>query len=132
MTVRIFISKRFKRFVRKEKIADEDLIQAAREIEEGRVEADLGGRVYKKRLAGKGRGKSGGFRTILLFKKGHRLFFVYGYPKNQRANIDEAEEEGFRVLADILLALSDEDLEGLLRSGEFLEIKEADEDGQKI
>jgi len=53
------------------------------------VEADLGGYLFKKRIARPGGGKSGGYRTILGFRRTstERTIFLYGFAKNQRANI---------------------------------------------
>ncbi len=69
----------------------------------GRVDADLGGGVIKQRIARKGGGKSGGVRAILLFRRGSHVFFVFGFPKSERANISKDELAAFRKLADILL-----------------------------
>ncbi|MDR1468123.1 MAG: type II toxin-antitoxin system RelE/ParE family toxin [Spirochaetaceae bacterium] len=38
--------------------------------EAGNFDANLGGFVYKQRVARKGQGKRGGYRTIVLFKRG--------------------------------------------------------------
>lgn len=130
--VRIFKSKGFHKLARKEKIDDEDLIKAIKEVEGRLFDADLGGQVYKKRLARKGQGKRGGYRTIILFKKGDKAFFAYGFPKNEKANITDQEEEGFKELAKILLKLSDEQLLELINDEQYYEIVEEVEDGEKI
>jgi len=130
--VRIFKSKGFHKLARKEKIGDEDLIRAIQEVENGLFDADLGGQVYKKRLAREGQGKRGGYRTIILFKKGDKAFFAYGFPKNEKANITDQEEEGFKELAKILLKLSDEQLQKLINDGQYYEIVEEVEDDEKI
>lgn len=130
--VRVFKSKGFHKLARKEKIDDEDLINAIEELECGLFDADLGGQVYKKRLARKGQGKRGGYRTIVLFKKGDRAFFAYGFPKNERASITDQEEEGFKELAKILLKLTDEQLQELINDGQYYEIVDEVEDDEKI
>lgn len=130
--VRIFKSKGFNKLTRKEKINDEDLINAIKEVSAGLFDADLGGQVYKKRLARKGQGKSGGYRTIVLFKKGDKAFFAYGFPKNEKANITDQEEAGFKELAKILLKLSDEQLQELINDGQYYEIVGEVEDDEKI
>ena len=70
----------------------------------GLVDADLGGGVVKKRVALPGRGKSGGARTLLATNKGNRWFFVFGFEKNDRANISDQELEALQDLAQDLLA----------------------------
>ena len=66
----IYKHKIFKHWAKSEKITDDILIKAAREVTEGRFEANLGKGLYKKRIAKPGRGKSAGYRTLLAFKKG--------------------------------------------------------------
>ncbi|MBV5347702.1 type II toxin-antitoxin system RelE/ParE family toxin, partial [bacterium] len=64
----------------------------------------LGGGVVKKRVGLAGRGKSGGARTLLATNKGTRWFFVFGFEKNDRANIAPDELEALQTLAQELLA----------------------------
>ena len=85
--IRIFKSKWFVKFARKNRISDDALKAAAAEIEAGSFDADLGGHVFKQRIARDGQGKLGGYRTIVLFKQSERAFFVYGFAKNERDNI---------------------------------------------
>lgn len=62
--MRIFKNKWFERWARKEGVLDESLLNVAAEIFTGKVDADLGGYLFKKRLPLKGMGKSGGYRVI--------------------------------------------------------------------
>jgi hypothetical protein len=87
--MRVFKTKSFNRFARKEGLEDAPLLEAAKNAVAGRVDADLGGGVIKQRIARKGGGKSGGFRTILLFRSGSHIFFVFGFAKSERANISK-------------------------------------------
>lgn len=118
----VFKSKWFQRFARKERIADATLLEAVARAEKGQVDADLGGGVIKQRVARPGQGKSGGYRTIMLFRRGERAFFVYGFAKSARDNIDESDERGFKELASVLLSASDEALTGLVSRGKFVEV----------
>ncbi len=61
--------------------------------------------------------------TIILFRRGAKAFFVYGFSKNQRANIDDNEEKQFKEAAKHVLALTDKQLAELLERGDFVEIK---------
>jgi hypothetical protein len=78
----------------------------------GLIEADLGGHVFKKRVAAPGRGKSGSARGVVATNLGSRWFFVYGFEKNERANIDDRELAAFQQLAGVLLRLDGSRLAG--------------------
>ena len=69
-----------------------------------------------------GQGKSGGYRTIILFRRGERAVFVYGFAKSARENIDESDERDFKELAKVLLSASDEALARLVGKGKFVEV----------
>ena len=121
--MRIFKSKWFQRFARKEGIEDAALREAVHRAEKGQVDADLGGDVIKQRIARPGQGKSKGYRTIILFRRGAKAFFIYGFPKSQRANINDDEEEQFKEAAKHVLSLMEEQLSELLKRGDFVEVK---------
>ena len=61
---------------------------------QGLIDADLGGGVIKQRIARKSQGRSGGFRSIVLFRKGQLAFFVYGFAKSNRQNLPPRRTEG--------------------------------------
>ncbi|CAM5594113.1 hypothetical protein ATER59S_05345 [Aquamicrobium terrae] len=126
--MRIFRNAWFGRFARKERIADTALLDAVRRAERGQIDADLGGGVIKQRIARPGQGRSGGYRTIVLFRRGERAFFVFGFAKSGRDNIEDDEEEQFRRMAGHVLALSDTHLAALVEVGQFVEIEGYDEE----
>lgn len=90
--MRIFKYRVFHQWAKKEKISDSSLKNSINEIEKRLFDADLGGGLYKKRVARKGQGKCRGYRTIIAFKEKHRSILMYGYSKNSRANINHKEE----------------------------------------
>ena len=90
------------------------------------MDANLGGHIYKKRLAKPGGGKSGGWRTLLAFKLGNKAFFVYGFAKNSRANVDARELKALKLLAKTLLSYSDEQLIKAVTAAELSEVKTHD------
>lgn len=93
----VYRTKEFSRFARKAELGNAELLEAAKAVASGQWDADLGGGVFKQRIAREGGGKSGGFRTIILFKVGGHSFFVYGFAKNEKANITpKAYEEARR------------------------------------
>ena len=96
---------------------------AVTELERGLADA-LGGYVYKKRVALPGRGKRGGARTLLAFRRGSSAFFIYGYPKNERANITDRELDALRLLAKELLGYSEHQLVVAVKAGEIIEVSD--------
>jgi len=120
---RVFKTRWFERFARKEKIPDRILIDAVARAENGQVDADLGGGVIKQRIARPGRGKSGGYRTIILFRRGERAVFAYGFAKSDRANIDDDEEKQFKEAARHVLQLTENQIEALVKNGDFVEVR---------
>ena len=92
-------------------------------------DADLGGGVFKQRIARDGGGKSGGFRTIILFKVGGHSFFVHGFAKNEKANISPKELKALKALAATFLALDLSAIETAKSAGEIAEVTIDDEVG---
>lgn len=120
--MRVFKTKPFSRFANREGITEEELCRAIRQAEEGLVNANLGGGVIKQRLARKGQGKSGGYRSIVLFRRAERAFFVYGFAKSDQDNISQNELQAFRKLASEMLALDDKALTAAVENGTITEV----------
>ncbi|GAA0837015.1 type II toxin-antitoxin system RelE/ParE family toxin [Marinomonas arenicola] len=100
-------------------MSDADLIQACDEIKRGLIDADLGGSLYKKRVASGNKGKSGGFRTLIGAVIGEKYFFLYAFAKNQRANISHQEKLALRELAQTFISFDSEEIDRLILSGEL-------------
>jgi hypothetical protein len=120
---RVFKSKWFQRFAKKEEIEDEALMEAVDRAEKGQIDANLGGGVLKQRIARPGEGKSGGYRSIVFFRQGARAVFMYGFPKSGRDNIKADEERAFKEAAKHVLALTDKEMAALVKNGDFVEVK---------
>ena len=118
-----FKTKAFARFANREGLEDAALCEAIRRAQEGLIDADLGGGVIKQRVARKGGGRSGGFRTIVVFRRGELAFFVYGFAKSDRANLRRDELATFRLLADEYLALNRDALTAAQAVGTIVEVK---------
>ncbi|MGH7006546.1 MAG: type II toxin-antitoxin system RelE/ParE family toxin [Alphaproteobacteria bacterium] len=116
----------FSRFARSEDIDDDALFEAVARAERGLIDADLGGGVIKQRIARRGEGRSGGFRTIILFRRGELAFFVYGFAKSDRDNIRGDELRAFRKLAGELLRLDEDALSAALANGTITEVQHHD------
>ena len=119
--MRTFKTRAFARFAHREGIVDRALCDAVERISKGLVDADLGGGV-KQRIARKGGGRSGGFRVIVVFRRGELAFFVYGFAKSGRENLRRDELETYRLLADEYLALDPSGLAAAQRVGAIIEV----------
>jgi hypothetical protein len=125
--VRIFKTKWVARFVRRERIDDAGLKEAIARAERGIIDADLGGGLIKQRVARPGQGRSGGFRMIVAYRTEDRAFFLYGFAKNERENIEDNELEALRVVAAGMLVRNDAALERAKAEGELQEIGNGEE-----
>lgn len=108
---RVFKTRQFARWARKAGVIDDGLCVAVAEMSNGLIDADLGGGVVKKRVALPGRGKSAGGRTLIATNKADRWFFVFGFEKNERANINDKELEALQATAVDLLKLNSDQLD---------------------
>jgi len=120
--MRIFKNKPFARFARKARITEAVLCAAIADASRGLIDADLGGGVVKQRVARQGGGKSGGFRTIILFRRHDRAFFVHGFAKNEQGNIRDDELAAFKLLAVEMMAYDDEALTRAIGNGTLTEV----------
>ena len=93
-----------------------------KQLEAGQPDADLGGDVYKMRVARPGEGKSGGYRVVVFFRSEERTFFVYGFAKSDRGNIGQKELRAFKDDAKDQLALTDEQLKVWLENKTLVEV----------
>ena len=118
----IYQTRWFDRWARKQGLSVTSLCVAVQAMSTGMFDADLGGGLFKKRIARPGQGKSGGFRTLVATNKGNRWIFLFGFPKNERSNIDQAEEEALKKLAAHLLSLTAQALGEAQGAGELMEV----------
>lgn len=130
-SLRVFKTNWFARFALKARIRDDVLRDSIRRAERGLVDANLGGGVIKQRIARQNRGRSGGYRSIVLFRAGQRAFFVYGFPKGDRSNITNTELEGFKELATEMLGYDKGALEKAIESGALQEVKYDEHDQEE-
>ncbi|MBN5400234.1 type II toxin-antitoxin system RelE/ParE family toxin [Serratia marcescens] len=102
----IYLTKTFQGFAARERISDATIVKAAREMQHQRYDANLGGCVYKKRIARAGAGKRGGYRVLIVFRDEDRLFFMRGFAKSERENMSADELQGLKHLAALYLDYS--------------------------
>jgi hypothetical protein len=109
-------------------LADSALREVVRRAENGLVDADLGGGVIKQRVARSEKGKSGGYRAMILFRRGDRAIFAFGFAKSAQANISKADLALLKQAATEALGWSGEELDRLAASGTLVEIEDEHED----
>jgi hypothetical protein len=120
--VRVFLTKWMVRYIRKEQIALKALREAIARAERGLVDAKLGSGLIKQRVARAGKGRSGGYRTIIAYRRADMAFFLYGFAKSERENIEEDELRFARELGDALLTATEEGIATSTKLGELEEI----------
>jgi len=119
----VFKYPRFSRFAGKEGINDDELLNIVEQLEARQPDVDLGGGVFKMRIARSSEGKSGGYRVIVFFKSGKRTFFVHGFAKADMANISKKELVRAKKQAKILFAMTDTQIQTALNERVFEEIR---------
>ena len=120
--MRIFKNRGFNKWAMKEGVADNVLRRVVVEMERGLVGLNLGGQVFKKRVALSGRGKSSGARTLLAYRTSSKAVFIYGFAKNVKDNIRRDELKALKVSAAMFLNSNDEELNHAIKSGLLIEV----------
>jgi hypothetical protein len=118
----IYKTRVFDRWAKEQDLDTSSLCQAVYEMQNGSYEANLGSGLFKKRIARQGHGKRSGFRTLIATNQGDRWFFIFGFAKNVRSNIDQREERALKELAKRLLNYTSSDLSKAQRANEIIEV----------
>jgi len=124
--VRIFKTKLFAKFARRERIADPTLTDAVDRAEKGQVDAYLGGGVIKQRVARAGQGRSGGYRTLIAYRSGSLAVFMFGFAKNEMDNIDDKQLATLQDSAAAWLEANDAQIAKARADGLLLEVKDGE------
>ena len=120
--MQVFKTKQFARFVAQEGINDAILCEAVNRAITSLIDADLGGGVIKQRIAREGQGRSGGYRSIVLFRRNDLAIFAYGFAKNSQQNIGQSELKAFRKLAEVMLNFDGNGLQAAINNGTMIEV----------
>jgi hypothetical protein len=115
-------TKAFAKWQGGESVTNQDLCDAVVEMEKGLVDASLGKKVFKKRVARAGGGKSSGFRTLVAAKSGSRYVFMYGFAKNERDNIGDVELKALQKAAGILMTMDATAWNLAVKGGSLIEV----------
>ena len=120
--MRIFMLKNFAKWIKKEKINTNSLINAIDEIKAGSRDANLGENIYKHRIPLNNKGKRSGARTIVAHISESSSSFIFGYTKSKRDNITADELNTFIAMGNTLLEYNNDHLNLAIKSGALKEI----------
>lgn len=120
--MQIFKNQSFTKFARKERISDAKLCEVIRNAEAGKIDADYGGGLIKQRISRLNQGKSGGYRSIIYYRKNDKAFFVHGFSKNKQDNISDRDVRELKELAKITFSLNDAQITILVKDGIYEEV----------
>ena len=125
--VRIFKTKWVARYARRERITDRSLSEAIERAARGLIDAELGGGIIKQRVARVEQGRSGGYRTLVAYRAGSRVVFLYAFAKNERENIDPDELLTLREIGAGWLAADAQQIGRAVDEGILQEVAYGDE-----
>lgn len=120
--MRIFVTKEFARFARREGIGDKALGDAIARAERGLVDADLGGGLIKQRVPRKGQGRAAGFRVLIAYRREQIAVYLHGFAKSSQGNLDDDELEALKGAAEVIFGLSAVMIEKALTAGKWKEL----------
>ncbi len=120
----IYETRWFKKWVDKKGLLYTDLVEAVVRIDNGLGTVDLGSGLYKVRIAKQGQGRSGGYRTILIYRENKRAMFIYGFEKNDIDNIDKATLNDYKRYAKTFLEFSESEISKLVANGTIFQMEE--------
>ena len=87
--------------------------------------------MIKQRSARRNEGMSRGFKSIILFRRGDRAFFFYGFAKGDRDNLRPGELEVCRSFADEVFGYDEADLDKAVDLNKLKELKDHGKDVPK-
>ena len=114
MAIKIFVTRHFDRAARKAGLDDRSLLEAVMRAERGLVDADLGHCLIKQRIARSGQGRSGGYRTIIVYRKGDLAVFIFAYAKSDQDNLSARELASLQAFAESFAQFSPDEIEQLV------------------
>ncbi|MGE7991120.1 type II toxin-antitoxin system RelE/ParE family toxin [Pseudomonas sp. NPDC089554] len=120
--MKIYKRKEFARWQLGERLTDAALCDAVEEMQSGLIDANLGGYLFKKRIAGTATGKRSGYRTLLSVRLGKRYVFLHGFAKSDRANICASEQKALQFSGKVFLELSPQAMVKALACGVLMEV----------
>jgi hypothetical protein len=120
--VRVFKTRTLAKFTQRNRISDTSLVAVVERGVRGLIDAELGGHIIKQRVARPGEGKRGGFRLLIGFGP-QRSIFLFGFAKNERENIADAELKTLPEIAATFLRASEDTIAQAVKDGTLVEVQ---------
>lgn len=121
--MRIFKTRVFAKFAKKERISNSDLCESVERAENGLIDADLGGCIIKQRIGRKGHGRSSGYRVLIAVRMKKRYVFMDGFAKNEKDNINNDELFVLKKFGSAWINADEKSLESAIKTGKLIEVK---------
>lgn len=130
--MRVSLTLQVQKLAQQERIPNQVLCRAAREVVAGVLgsgEADLGGGLFKKRLARSGGGKSGGYRAIIACRSPNagRVLYACAFAKAAASALTPQGHDVLCKVAGSFFRTDEVGITALLAVGDITEI-ECDEE----
>ena len=84
--------------------------------------------MIKQRVARPGKGKSGGYRTLIAYRRGDFAVLLFAFAKKERDNLNPNQLALLRGTADEILRRGDLYIAGELEEGRLQEVPYAEEE----
>ena len=120
-------TKWFNKWAGKNRLTDSELWSALENMKENKGVSNLGGNLYKIRVPRDHKGKSGGYRTLLAYKKDDRAIFLFMFAKNEKDNMAQDELSALKKLAGDLTSLDTDEIKRQIKLGNLVELEEKNE-----
>lgn len=122
--MRILLTRWFDRFARKEGLSTDRMVEAIDRASRGLVDADLGHGLIKQRIARAGKGRSSGYRVVIVYRMDDRAIFLFGFAKSEQADLSPREFAALRDAAADYLRMNDTELDVLVAEKRCTELKD--------
>ena len=119
MAIRIFVTRSCDRQARRSAVSDQLLLEAILRAEEGLVDAKLGRLLIKQRIARQGQGRSGGYRTIIIYRRGDLAVFLSVFAKSEQDNVSPKELLELQQIAEAFSVLSPTEINQFVAEGKW-------------
>jgi hypothetical protein len=80
--------------------------------------------LFKVRIGREGHGRSGWYRTIVVFREAVRSLFIFGFEKSDMDNIDKTTLADYKTYAKAFLDYGSDELRALLETGAIFPVEE--------
>ncbi|MCU8009934.1 type II toxin-antitoxin system RelE/ParE family toxin [Shewanella sp. SM101] len=124
----IYVTPDFDKLMKKAKLDDQAIIEAASELSNGLHDGDLDmGKLFKKRIASPNQSKRDSNRSIVAVQQGNKFFFIDGWRKcdipKKGKEIPDKLMEIYKLLGNTFLSFSDDSITQNIEIGVLREVQ---------